>query len=291
MQWDIFISHASEDKNDVARPLAKYLDAAGLQIWLDENELRLGDSLRAKIDQGLAKSRFGLVIISRAFLEKDWPMRELDGLASLETRDRKVILPIWHKVDREEVARHSPTLASKFSVSTSIGIDAVAGKVLRDVYYFLGSNVFDHFHESDREWFEAILKVFNRPAFRGQYVGWSGHEPFQRVMKSITKTLNTGIVESGDGNESKNVRDMSQIKDQRLYASMQEVGEFVKMIDNLIGTNLPYPGNIPAVVLEINRLRDVIIIKMNEIWTAFRIHTLPVPTSVKIPSGQIEGTI
>jgi hypothetical protein len=57
MQWDVFISHATEDKDEVARPLAQALHNAGLRVWLDENELQLGDSLRAKIDHGLANAR------------------------------------------------------------------------------------------------------------------------------------------------------------------------------------------------------------------------------------------
>jgi hypothetical protein len=274
MEWDVFISHASEDKSDVARPLSQELEKAGLRVWLDENELRLTDSLRGKIDQGLAKSRFGVVIISHAFLGKDWPERELDGLASLETGGRKVIMPIWHNVDHEEVAKHSPTLAARFSVSTSIGIEAVGVKVSKDVYHFIGQNVFDDFYESDREWFLNILKTFNRPAFRGRYVGWSGHEPFQKVIKGIIKTLNAGDTEGNDPAENK--RDMSRIRDQRLFASMLGVSAQLKTIDNLIQSNLPYPGNGPNVVTGIDRLRDDIIIRMNSIWAIFRIHTLPI---------------
>jgi hypothetical protein len=55
MLWDIFISHASEDKAEVARPLQKILEGAGLRVWLDENQLEIGDSLREKIDEGLAQ--------------------------------------------------------------------------------------------------------------------------------------------------------------------------------------------------------------------------------------------
>jgi len=287
----VFISHASEDKNDVARPLAKELERGGLQVWLDENELRVGDSLRRKIDQGLAKSRFGVVIISRVFLAKDWPLRELDGLASLETRDKKVILPIWHNVSYDEVSAHSPTLAAKISISTAIGIDAVAAKVLKDIYYDLGSSVFDRYHESDREWFADILKVFNRPAFRGRYLGWTESEPFQKVIKAVIKTLHTGLIETSDGIELKSIKDVNQIKDPRLFASAQEVSTHLQTMNILIEQILPYPGQDQKVVLEIDRLRDNIIIKLNEIWAAFRLHTLPVPTSVSTGPDDMDGTV
>lgn len=124
--WDVFISHASEDKERVARPLASLLKNAGLRVWIDENELRLGDSLRRKIDHGLASSRYGVVVLSPSFFAKEWPQRELDGLSALGSGSDKVILPVWHGLDQKAVARHSPTLADKLAVSTDRGLDQVA---------------------------------------------------------------------------------------------------------------------------------------------------------------------
>jgi hypothetical protein len=77
--------HASEDKIPVAQPLANALAALGLHVWIDESEIRLGDSLRSKIDTGLARSRFGVVILSENFFSKDWPKLELNGID--RTRD------------------------------------------------------------------------------------------------------------------------------------------------------------------------------------------------------------
>jgi hypothetical protein len=129
-QWDIFISHAREDKEQVARPLAKLLIDAGLRVWIDENELHLGDSLRRKIDQGLAGSRYGVVVLSRAFFAKEWPQRELDALSALDSGSDKVILPVWHGIDHNAVARRSPTLADKLAVSTDGGLDQVALSII-----------------------------------------------------------------------------------------------------------------------------------------------------------------
>jgi TIR domain len=66
----VFISHAHEDKDGVARPLAQRLTQLGVRVWLDENELELGDSLWETIDHGLVNSRFGIVILSPAFFSK-----------------------------------------------------------------------------------------------------------------------------------------------------------------------------------------------------------------------------
>lgn len=118
-QHDVFISHASEDKDDVVRPLAELLHEKNYDIWYDEFQLRVGDSLRRSIDQGLAKSRFGIVVLSPAFFSKNWPQYELDGLVQKEMEGSKVILPIWHKVTKTEVIGYSPSLADKLALNTA----------------------------------------------------------------------------------------------------------------------------------------------------------------------------
>lgn len=129
MDYDVFISHASEDKDAVARPLARHLEDLGLRVWIDECELTLGDSLRRKIEVGLAQSKFGVVVLSPAFFGKEWPNRELDGLVAREDGGGKVVLPIWHKVTASDVLRYSPLLASKVAVSTTRGLPHVAASV------------------------------------------------------------------------------------------------------------------------------------------------------------------
>jgi len=129
---DVFISHASEDKDQIARPLANALIEKGLSVWFDEYELTLGDSLRRKIEEGLRSSRFGVTILSHHFFSKRWPQIELDGLFALETGSKK-ILPVWHGVSEGEVRQYSPILADRLGISTSEGIEAVADAVLRAV--------------------------------------------------------------------------------------------------------------------------------------------------------------
>lgn len=117
--YTAFVSHASEDKDEVARPLTEALVALGHKIWFDEFTIKIGDSLRRTIDRGLTSSRFGIVILSPAFLSKGWPQYELDGLVAREVAGQKVILPIWHKLSKNEVLAYSPTLADKVALSTS----------------------------------------------------------------------------------------------------------------------------------------------------------------------------
>jgi hypothetical protein len=124
------ISHASEDKESVARPLCDALTARGWTVWLDELELTIGDSLSGRIDAALARSRFGVVVLSEAFFSKEWPKRELAGLAAREVAaGSKVILPIWHGIDESYLIRQSPTLADRLGADTRRGIADVAAKV------------------------------------------------------------------------------------------------------------------------------------------------------------------
>lgn len=118
-QYDVFISHASEDKDEVARPLAEALTKQDFQVWFDEMSLTIGDNLRRNIDKGLINSRYGIVIISSNFFAKQWPQYELDGLVQRQMSEEKVILPIWHKVTKDEVLRNSPSLADLLALSTS----------------------------------------------------------------------------------------------------------------------------------------------------------------------------
>ena len=128
--YDVFISHASEDKDAVARPLATALRAAGLTVWYDEYEMKLGDSLRRKIDQGLAHSRFGIVIISRDFINKGWTNYELDGIITKSISGEQTVLPIWHNITKDEVIAYSPTLADKLARNTAIdSIEDIATEV------------------------------------------------------------------------------------------------------------------------------------------------------------------
>ncbi len=116
--YDAFICHAGEDKEQVARPLAEALEHMGFSVWYDEFELRLGDSLRKSIDKGLVNSRYGIVVLSKPFFAKNWPQYELHGLIAREISGHKVVLPIWHDIEKEDILTYSPTLADKVAVST-----------------------------------------------------------------------------------------------------------------------------------------------------------------------------
>jgi len=118
-EYDVFISHASEDKDEIVRPLAIALRSAGLSVWYDEFELKIGDSLRQKIDKGLSKSRFGIVVLSKSFIKKGWTNYELDGIITKVVSGEQVLLPIWHNITKQEVVEFSPSIGDKLARNTA----------------------------------------------------------------------------------------------------------------------------------------------------------------------------
>jgi TIR domain len=138
-RWDAFISHASEDKEGFVRPLATALAGLGADVWYDEFALRLGDSLSQSIDRGLAQSRYGVVVLSPAFMGKPWPQHELSGLVARQMDGYSRIIPIWHDVTRAQVSDFSPTLADKIAVRTS---DASASDIALQVLEIIRPEIY-----------------------------------------------------------------------------------------------------------------------------------------------------
>ncbi len=119
VEYDVFISHASQDKEDFVEPLAKILSDMGFKVWYDDLVLEVGDSLSRSIDKGIVKSRYGVVVLSPHFFQRGWTERELAGLTAREVAGRrKLILPVWHNVTHEDVLEYSPTLADKLALDT-----------------------------------------------------------------------------------------------------------------------------------------------------------------------------
>lgn len=132
--WDVFISHASEDKEDVALPLRNALVDLGISVWLDKTELTIGDSLRRKIDQGIRSSRFGIVVLSKHFFAKGWTNHELDGLVTRTVAGEQTLLPIWHGITATDVRSHSPSLADKVALATdNTSTEEMADQIARVV--------------------------------------------------------------------------------------------------------------------------------------------------------------
>lgn len=118
--YDVFISHASEDKESFVNEFVNILqNKLKLKVWYDELSIKWGDSIRVKIDQGLKKCKFGIVVLSRSYISKHWTQYELEGLFQRESNEGKLILPIWHDITKNEILEYSPVLAGKLAMSTA----------------------------------------------------------------------------------------------------------------------------------------------------------------------------
>lgn len=113
--YDVFISHASEDKKEFVDELVSELRALGVNVWYDTSEVKWGHSIRERIDDGLKKSLYGIVILSPDYIaeHKYWTKAELDGLFQKDSVQSNRLLPIWYKLSYEDVASYSPILASR----------------------------------------------------------------------------------------------------------------------------------------------------------------------------------
>ncbi|MFV0400731.1 MAG: TIR domain-containing protein [Oscillospiraceae bacterium] len=132
MLYDVFISHASEDKDEFVRPLAQKLHDHRIAVWYDEFTLKPGDSIRRSIDIGIAKSRYGIIVLSKAFFAKQWPQWELDGLIHrLNQSECNIIIPIWHNISPHDVFEYSPSLADRIAIPSAKGLDLVASEIMK----------------------------------------------------------------------------------------------------------------------------------------------------------------
>lgn len=121
-EYDVFVSHAWEDKEDFVDDFVDALTNLGIKVWYDTTQIKWGDSMRERIDDSLRKSRFGVAILSPNYIaeNKYWTKAELDGLFQLESVNGKTLLPIWHNLTKQQVMNYSPIIANKKAMTTAL---------------------------------------------------------------------------------------------------------------------------------------------------------------------------
>lgn len=136
-EYDVFISHAWEDKEDIVDELVTEMRRLGIKVWYDTDRLKWGDSMREKIDKGLSKSRYGVVVLSPDYIREDkyWTKSELNGLFQVETINGKTILPIWHKLTKKQVTEYSPIIADRKALTTSDYTAEEMANTLKELFF------------------------------------------------------------------------------------------------------------------------------------------------------------
>jgi hypothetical protein len=126
-----FISYASDDDRPFVKNMADTLMRFGLEVWWDGYEITIGDTIRGKINEGLRKCDFGVVVLSHAFFARRWPPQELAALAiGLQTGR---LLPILRGITPGEVAVYDPLLADIRAESSTLGVNALAAMIVNKI--------------------------------------------------------------------------------------------------------------------------------------------------------------
>jgi hypothetical protein len=194
MNFDAFISHAWEDKDDFVTELAQKLQEHRVEVWYDEFSLKVGDSLRQSIDFGLSKSRFGIVVLSKNFFQKRWTNWELDGLVQRQNNSSNtLIIPIWHNISKQDILEYSPSLADKVAIRSDIGISNIV-KQIDEIINPRGSTLIvarDYLISQNHnppvltdDWWLDVLEycgsTFPQTNYLNFHVPWMGYEPRER---------------------------------------------------------------------------------------------------------------
>jgi hypothetical protein len=129
---DLFISFVSSDEI-LAKDLADSLEQNSVTTMF--TKFNLGDSLSHRIEMSLREAEYGVVILSQSFFKKPWSRRDLDKVANIdrEYEGKTQILPIWHEVTQQDIARYSNALANRVGVPTKYGLEQIVEEILEVV--------------------------------------------------------------------------------------------------------------------------------------------------------------
>lgn len=136
-EYDVFISHASEDKETVVDGLAQQLEALQVEVWYDDDQIQIGDSLMDSLNEGLRGSRYGVIVLSENFIDKNWPESELKALIQRYQQDDVGIMPLRYGVPHDAIIDSYPLLSDL--VSQPISPETIQDRV-QDIYNVVNEN-------------------------------------------------------------------------------------------------------------------------------------------------------
>src|SRR3984893_11849246 len=229
----LFLSHAWEDKDSFVEPLYQALKDE-FDVWYDKARIALGDSIYEKISEGIRECDFGVVVFSPHFLEKKWTQEEFNGLKALQTKKRKVILPILHNLTIDDLKAKWPIEAGKLSISSSEGILAI----VQAIHFAVGA---------DRQ-----NKDFDKDALNKAFGDFQSAKQLAKINDDLSK-VREGAVKAHDaaiavlGRVKERVDELSQgstymtanlnsLHGQRLQGrnlATLQAGEYYKVIESI----------------------------------------------------------
>ncbi|MFV0974151.1 toll/interleukin-1 receptor domain-containing protein [Bacillus paranthracis] len=119
IEFDVFLSHSSLDKDIFVSELSEKLTCKGLKVFEDVKVFKIGQSQTDMMNMGILNSRFVVVFLSENFFQSGWSDYEFKSFLNREINEKRmVILPIWHNVSAEKVQQYNPYLVDKFALNT-----------------------------------------------------------------------------------------------------------------------------------------------------------------------------
>lgn len=171
---DVFLSHASVDKNQYVFPFVEALKEREISYWLDEAELKWGHSLLTQLSEGLLKSRFVIVFISDEFLSRNWPQAELRAALNEEISSGEIkVLPIII-CDIEKCLKKHPFLRDKKYLKWKSDVNSI----IYELEKLLGrsySEKWSFIHPPEfrgHVWIKIIPKKENKNTIHGFTINW-----------------------------------------------------------------------------------------------------------------------
>ena len=126
---EVFLAHSSCDKDFVGR-LASDLSSYGIPVWYDDWNMKVGESLRRRIETGISSSGFLSVVLSPASVKSQWVRVELSAAMTKEMRRGKVfVLPVLHKPCSIPMFLRDKLYAD-FTTSYNDGLEALLSAIL-----------------------------------------------------------------------------------------------------------------------------------------------------------------
>lgn len=120
IEFDVFLSHSSLDKDIFVSELSEKLSNKGLKVFEDVKVFKIGQSQTDMMNMGILNSRFVVIFLSKNFIESGWSQYEFKSFLNREINEKRVIiLPIWHDVSVDEVRQYNPYIVDKYAFNTS----------------------------------------------------------------------------------------------------------------------------------------------------------------------------
>ena len=118
-QYDVFISHASADKEDYVDLLVMAVKRLGINVFYDTDVLSWGDKWKEVIIQGTADSEFAIIVISKNFFGREWTEKELTEFLSQQNESgQKIVLPLLLGISMDDLKEHYPELGDIQCISS-----------------------------------------------------------------------------------------------------------------------------------------------------------------------------